>query len=391
MTLTGKGFFTWRIENCEGGNVQAIVAKALAANLSHLCLKIADEVFPFGVDRNNNDRMPPLVKELQQRGIKVWGWHYVYGRNPQGEAEMAIKRCQQLKLDGYVIDAEAEYKEAGKAAAATTFMNVLRQGLPTLPVALSSYRYPSYHQQFPWQQFLEKCDLNMPQVYWEQAHNPDAQLVRTVQEFNNPALVGFVRPIIPTGSTYGTNGWEATPDEVRKFFQKAKDLGLSGANAYSWDWATSKDKTALWDSVANFDWPTELAPAGSLGGTASPSGSSSGGITVIPGGDLISRYFDALNRFDVEQLMQFYQPNAVHVTGARTLVGQDAIKQFYLDLLGAKIPYPRFHTVSVTNQEPTCQVTWTAENAKQKIEDGSDTLGLRDGLIQYHYSKFTIQ
>ena len=61
MSLTGKGCFIWQIKNCEGGNPQAIAAKAQAANLSHVLLKIADTTFGFGFDRNNNDLSLPVV------------------------------------------------------------------------------------------------------------------------------------------------------------------------------------------------------------------------------------------------------------------------------------------------------------------------------------------
>ena len=44
------------------------------------------------------------------------------------------------------------------------------------------------------------ANIAMPQVYWEQSHNPAQQLERTVKEYNNPALVGFPRPVIPTGA-----------------------------------------------------------------------------------------------------------------------------------------------------------------------------------------------
>ena len=63
-----------------------------------------------------------------------------------------------------MIDVEREYKDAGKSKAAATFMNRLRAALPHIPVALCSYRFPSYHPQIPWKVFLERCDLNMPQV-----------------------------------------------------------------------------------------------------------------------------------------------------------------------------------------------------------------------------------
>ena len=42
MTLQGKGFFTFNLPECEGGDPAAIVAAALAAGLSHVIIKIAD-------------------------------------------------------------------------------------------------------------------------------------------------------------------------------------------------------------------------------------------------------------------------------------------------------------------------------------------------------------
>ena len=67
---------------------------------------------------------------------------------------MAIRRIRQFNLDGYVLDVEKEYKQAGKKAAARRFMSQLRSAYPALPIALSSYRYPSLHPQVPWEGIL---------------------------------------------------------------------------------------------------------------------------------------------------------------------------------------------------------------------------------------------
>ena len=42
MTLVGKGFFTWKIPNCEHGNAEQIASQAVIADLTHLVVKIAD-------------------------------------------------------------------------------------------------------------------------------------------------------------------------------------------------------------------------------------------------------------------------------------------------------------------------------------------------------------
>lgn len=369
--LKGKGFFIWQVKNCERGDALSIAAKARAANLSHVLLKIADGPQAFGYDNNNNDVTAPVVLALRKLGVQVWGWHYVRGDDPSGEARVAIQRIRQLSLDGYVADAEGEYKTPAKAGAARTFMTALRNSLGNLPIALSSYRFPSFHKDFPWAAFLEQCTFTMPQVYWEQAHNPDVQLQRSVTEFGSPELVGAVRPFIATGSAYGTGGWRPSADDIRRFLAKCRELGVPAANFYSWDWATSTGNTDLWDAAAGYDWPFDN-----------------------PGGqpaDIVTRYFAALNSRDLDSLFALYQPNAAYVTAQQTIAGNNAIFNNFYEFLYNRMPNAGFSLLTQSGQDATRVFAWTAHNGVSRIQDGNDTFGLRDGLIQYHYSRFTQQ
>jgi hypothetical protein len=368
MTLQGKGWFIWQVPKCEGGVPAAIADVAAAAGCTHVLIKVAERTFGFGFDKMGRDLVPPVAEALRARGIQVWGWHYVYGDNPAGEANAAVQRCKQLKLDGYVIDAEKEYKQPGKAAAARTFMAALRAGLPNTLIALSSYRYPALHPELPWRVFLEKCDLNMPQVYWEQAHNPDQQLARCLTEFSRTALVGFVRPVVPTGAAYGVPNpaWRATPADIAKFYGKALELGLAGANLYVWDYARSPGNTDLWDAAKNINWPAPQPQ------------------------DIVSRFIDALNTGKPAQVLALYQDNVGHVTGQRTVVGLTDLGKWYTDLLTARLPGAQFNLLDSTGSGSYRRFRWTASGPGGRIVDGDDTLGLRDGLIQYHYTFFNI-
>ena len=87
---------------------------------------------------------------------------YIYGNYPDQEADIAVKRAIELGVDGFVVNAEHEFKQPNKAGAASRFMNNLRSNLGSMPIALSSYRFPSYHASFPFTNFLERCDYNMP-------------------------------------------------------------------------------------------------------------------------------------------------------------------------------------------------------------------------------------
>src|SRR5690606_9210455 len=56
------------------------------------------------------DDCPLVVKALQRRGIKVYGWQFIYGQNVAAEAAMALQRMAELALDGWVVNAEYAHK-----------------------------------------------------------------------------------------------------------------------------------------------------------------------------------------------------------------------------------------------------------------------------------------
>lgn len=363
MVLQGKGFFVWKVRDCENGDSQAIATQAAQSGLTHLLVKIADGTYSYNIDPSGVDMVPSIVSACHAQGILVYGWQYIYGADPVGEANKAIQRVQQTGVDGFVIDVEKEFKEPGKNQAAQKYMDRLRAAFPNLPLALSSYRFPSYHPQIPWGIFLERCDLNMPQVYWVQAHNPAEQLERCVREFQ--AMTPY-RPIVPTGSAYKSGGWQATPDEVNAFLDKALQLNLSGANF--WEWANCRTYISeVWRAIARFEWP---------GGPAAR--------------DIVQQYIDSLNARDVTQVVNLYNPNAVHINAARTIQGTTAIRSWYQSLLTQVLPDATFTLTGYSGTGNSRHFNWTATSPDGKVSNGSDTFGLLDGKIGYHYTFFDV-
>jgi hypothetical protein len=366
MGLQGKGFFIWKIWDCVRGDPQGIAEAAKAARLTHVLIKVADRSYPHNIDsKTKADLVPPVAAALRARGIQVWGWHYVYGEDPLGEARIAIRRVQELGLDGYVIDAESEYKLPDRASAARRFMHELRKSLPDLPMALSSFRFPSYHQQLPWKEFLEHCDYNMPQVYWEKSHNPAAQMARCLREFQ--ALNPY-RPIIPTGPTYKWNGWRPTEEDLNEFLRTIHDQNLTAVNFFSWD-ECQRDHQNLWDLISKYSFG-EL-PAQPL--------------------DLPQQYIAALNSHDPDAVAGLYQPDAVQVTAARTVQGPLALRAWYGRLITEQLPAATFSLTGSSGSGSSRHFTWRATSQRGSVNDGSDTLGVVNGKISYHYTSFTIQ
>jgi hypothetical protein len=362
MSLKGKGFFIWKIIDCEKGDPKAIASVAKRSNFTHVILKIADGAFPYNVNRQTNyDYVGPVVDSLRQQGIEVWGWHYVYGDYPTSEANIAVKRMKEFDLSGYVIDAEMEYKEPGKKNAAAAFMKILRKNLPNTPMALSSYRFPAFHPQLPWKTFLDYCDYNMPQVYWEQNHNADANLRRSVKEFQN--LTPF-RPVIPTGPTYRAGSWVPTVEDLREFLEVSKELKLDAVNFFSWD-ECRPAYPDLWKTIQEFDWDQSEKPK-----------------------DITDLWITSLNNGKPDEVTKLYAENSVHITASRSIQGTKEIQKWYKYLLTELLPNGKFTITSVSGSGNSRTVNWICESDKVKISDGRDTIGLINGKIAYHYSFF---
>lgn len=367
MILQGKGYYLWKVDRVEGGNPNAIAEVARQAGLTHVLIKVADGRYNYNVDKERNiDLVPPLVAALRARGIQPWGWHYIYGHYPLTEARRAIERVNQLGLDGFIVNAEKEFKFSGMDVAAREYMLEIRRGIRNIPIGLSTYRYPSYHRPFPFETFLEYSDINMPQVYWVKNNNPGAQLLKSLREYQN---LDPWRPYFPTGAAYGENGWRATPEQVHSFLVAVRDNDLPGANFWEW-YYSRQNNNALWKPVQNFAWPEGA------------------GAEYTP--DVSIRYMDALNSGDPVKVASLYQQSGVHVNAQRTAQGPEAILRWYNELFGQRLPNARFAITGSSVEDNLRTFTWTAESSTGKVLDGKDSLAVKDDKIAYHYTYFTV-
>lgn len=368
MTLEGKGYYMWQLPRCDDGDPVRIANRARGAGLSHVLIKIVDGYdWDYNVDKDREvDLVPPVLARLREAGVEVWGWHYVRGDYPVAEARRAIRRIKDLDVDGYVIDAEEEYRDWDKDVAAGRFMEELREHLPDLPMALSTYRYPRSHPALPYNVFLEYCDYSMPQVYFEQAHDPEAQLVRSVDQYMG---LRHARPIIPTAPTYARGDWRPTPGEIQRLFAKAKEMELPAANAWSWDFAARQPYFDLYNAVATFEWSN--GPSPEL--------------------DMPERLVGRLNERDPDDVASLYWENAAHVTGERTVVGHGPIRAWYQTLLKGLLTEATFEITGKISSGSTRNFTWKAEGDGRRVLDGNDTLNVREGRILYHYTYFNLR
>lgn len=366
MTLQGKGFYIWKVQYTEGGDNDAILALIKEAGLTHVIIKVANADQTYNYDKQRRiDLAAPLVRFLKSEGITVWGWQYIYGDNPVGEARKAIQRVMELELDGFVVNAEKEFKQNGKEIAARRYMTELTNALPNTTIALSSYRFPSYHPLFPWKEFLEYCDLNIPQVYWEGAHNPRVQLIKSVREFQN--FEPF-RPIIPTGAAYTAEGWKPTAEDALIFLQTVRELDLPAVNFWSWQHCRAY-LMPVWEQISDFSWPSTDTP---------------------PEKDITEKYIDALNSQDPLNVVLLYTLTGAHVDTQSAIQGPEKLLTWYHNFLNQTLPNATFELVDSSGVGNSRHLIWNATSSEGNVLNGNDTMGLMDGKISYHYTHFTV-
>jgi hypothetical protein len=235
--FTGAGVWIWRLERSERGDLAAIAARARAAAIQTVFVKSADGTDDWA------QFTPGLVQFLHAQGLRVCAWQYVYGRQPEIEAQLGAAAAAE-GADCLVVDAETQYE--GRYAQAQRYITTLR-GLvgAGYPVGLTSFPYVDYHGRLPYSVFLGPggAQANLPQVYWQDiGGTPDAVSAHTLA-VNRV----FGVPIAPLGQAYGP----VSASAVQRF--RAIWAGY-GAGGVSW-WSWQAMPAALWTTLATDPGP----------------------------------------------------------------------------------------------------------------------------------------
>lgn len=247
----GKGLYVWYVRE------QPVdwVDQFLEMELTWIAVKIADGTSSFNLrpladGGYADDILGPFVTTAKAAGFDVYGWQYIYGFNPIDEAEKAVQRMLKFDLAGFIIDAEKHYKY--KPNQATLYSNHLKKMLPDTSIALSTYRFPEIHQEFPFQEFLRVCHYNAPQVYWNEG-KAGKELRLSHKQYSKFTNL----PMIPAGRAYEGEGFpRPTPAEVDDFLTTAKDMGQTGAFFWSADalFHRLNPLPEIVNAIADWEW-----------------------------------------------------------------------------------------------------------------------------------------
>jgi hypothetical protein len=233
----------WYVARSDGGNLNAIIAKAHQHAVGTVMIKSGDGTSYWPQFSS------AMVSALHQGGLRVCAWQYVYGSHPLVEAEVGA-RAAHAGADCLLIDAEGEYQ--GRYAAAQRYLRELRRLVgASYPVGLASFPYVDYHPSFPYSVFLGAggAQFNVPQMYWRDIGTSVDAVYSHTYFYNAP----YLRPIAPLGEVAGN-----PPAAQIERFRQLRRVYQAPATSW-WDWQTASrgDWAALSATVPNL---TGVAP-----------------------------------------------------------------------------------------------------------------------------------
>lgn len=256
----GKGMWIWSIYSCLGGDVDAIIAKMKAYDLSYVILKAGDGEGTWEIDKSTSDiarlNIPQynseIIRKFHEAGIKVYSWSFIYGDNPNREANIASWAINQ-GADGHVFDAETQYEHlSNPEAAAEQMLQALRQLNPDAFIAHSPMPIIDYHTRFPYRVFGKYCDAVMPQVYQGDFKMSSQAAVNWMYEqwikWEATWPAESRKPIIPLAQAYDNYeikpAYILKPQDMTDFINAVK--GYKSVNFWSFQHISRND---CWDAI----------------------------------------------------------------------------------------------------------------------------------------------
>ena len=262
----GKGMSIWILSRLIAAysSIDAVADRLMEMGVTWIMIKISDGTgkynlrpvyLPGTLYRIGwaDDILKPFIVACQRRGIEAHGYQYTYANNPQLEAEAGAKRYVEVGADGFVINAEKEYKEF--PGAARTYTETLLVRLPeNTPVGMSSYRFPSLHLRFPFKDFMVSGIYWMPQIYWMGRTNPREQLIQSNDELRTISDV----PVIPIGWAFQELGYGPPPaSEMDEFHDAVLELDMPAETWWRMDTAR---RQKLMETITAHKWDDEIEP-----------------------------------------------------------------------------------------------------------------------------------
>ncbi len=255
---TGKGMFWWIPQR--DGTPEDCARLARNAGLTNVNIKLhdgADSQDERWSTQFNKPKRIEYIKAMRNFGVEVHGWCAIYPNDAnytRREIDIAKKVIDECEPESLSLDIEGRWQEGGWGPLARKYCAAITSGYPDLPLGMCSYRFPKYFPNVPWEDLLEFSRFHIPQVYWQDSHNPGAQL----RESYTALMKLRELPFIPAGSAYPAGKWAPTVSDLHEFYTTAKELKCLGITWWEWKYAIAT--SAWWNEITAQSWDTTTPP-----------------------------------------------------------------------------------------------------------------------------------
>lgn len=258
--IAGKGMWIWELAATENGNAAAIVARAAAAGLHQIWVRVGDSFDGF----YGAGELAALVPAAHRAGLGVIGWGFPYLDDPVGDAAWTTAALDWVgpggaRLDGWAADLETASEGvdlSGRRAA--TYLGLVRPAARGRPLVATVFPPTgSFATSYPYEAMAPYVDAFAPMDYWG-CQQPASAATQSL------ARLAGLAPVELVGQAYDMadeGGRRAAPSaaEILSFLATARAAGAVGASFWSWQAADA----AEWTAVATFPWAAgQPAPRG---------------------------------------------------------------------------------------------------------------------------------
>ncbi|MGI9120417.1 MAG: peptidoglycan-binding domain-containing protein [Acidimicrobiales bacterium] len=260
----GKGMWLYIPEEIEGGDINALVARAQQVGLTHVYVRTGSSRAGFYAQ----NYLDQLLPKAHAAGIRVYGWDFTYLDDVDADVARSVAAITYTtpsgdRIDGFAADIETTSEGTNLTAeGAAAYGYRLREAVGTAYplVAVVPRPSPLNQARYPYAAVIPPFDAVAPMTYWLN-RQPDTDVVNDVS-----FLAPFGKPVVPIGQAYdgfaeGGRSGPPPPEEIQRFMAAAEQVGAAGASFWSWQDVTQ----AIWDTIQaapEFRWeakpPEEL-------------------------------------------------------------------------------------------------------------------------------------
>ena len=255
--LEGKGMWIWKTKQTEGGDVDAVVAKAVASGLRQVWVRVGDSNDGFYAA----EYLSALVPKAHKAGLAVIGWGFPFLHDPAADAAWSTEAVTWRAPDGSRLDGfspDIELASEGVVLTErriTVYLGLVRPAAGDMMMVATVYRPTDAHWNgtYPYRAIAPYVDAFAPMVYWG-CVEPGAATLESLERLSS------LKPVHVIGQGYdmapegGRAGAPSAAETVR-FLDVARRNGAVGASFWVWQFMSAEQ----WEALSTFAW----SPSGS--------------------------------------------------------------------------------------------------------------------------------